>query len=138
MHGPTVSKHVPRLLTNLHMLVQRSLRCACARHTLRIRTPSRTCIRNYEMYSVSVTCTYSTYWQWSTSSITHLSLKCQNRLVGFGKFSNSKFVCCTFFFFLLFFQTLMSVKVMTFIAVMRMHSALTQREVSPASATLAM
>ena len=67
-----------------------------------------------------------------------LKLKSQHRLVGFGKFSNSKFVCCTFFFFLLFFQTLMSVKVMTFIAVMRMHSALTQREVSPASATLAM
>ena len=38
----------------------------------------------------------------------------------------------------LFIQTLTSVKVMTLITVMRMHSALTQREVSPASVTLAM
>ena len=42
------------------------------------------------------------------------------------------------FCFFCFFQTLMSVKVMTLITVMRMHSALTQWEVSRAPATLAM
>ena len=33
MHGPTVSKHVPRLLANPHVLVQRSLRCARQAYT---------------------------------------------------------------------------------------------------------
>ena len=38
MHDRPSQKHVPCLLTNPHVLVQRSWRCA--RHTLRIRTPS--------------------------------------------------------------------------------------------------
>ena len=33
MHDRQSQKHVPRLLTNLHVLVQRSLRCACEAYT---------------------------------------------------------------------------------------------------------
>ena len=33
VHGPTVSKHVTRLLANPHVLVQRSLRCAHQAYT---------------------------------------------------------------------------------------------------------
>ena len=45
MHDQQSQKYVPRLLTNPHVLVQRSLRCAHThvRHTLRIHTPSITC-----------------------------------------------------------------------------------------------